>query len=402
MIRLALPLFAAGLAVLLLLAVPADPARAHNNNSAALHAETYPLHEAAFQGDLDSVNHFLNAHRADVHQETQFTEGFYQDGQTPLHYAARNGSASVIPALVAAGADVNAKGGRDGTDRTPQGHTPLHYAADGGHAAAVSVLLAEGADPNVKAKGGGTPLHEVFTDSGSAAVVAALLAGGASVNVKNDVGAAPLHVAALGYSNHGEEDKVLRVSLLIDAGADVNAKNNNGRTPLYNSNAGSPIRALLLAAGAHWGEPCPDGAAVNPARSSPPCVCEAAFYSTEKSACVPYAPCLGGTLDAGANTCECPDGLATLGDGVCEYKAAACETLGGEVEGEDDRVCSGIDWNDTFCLMGSDSAFPCAGLFYHVWRCNDGHNRPALDPWHCAKKCEFWQRARGAGCAIIN
>ena len=59
MIRLALPLFAAGLAVLLLLAVPADPARAHNNNSAALHAETYPgimplLPQNIFGRDFDT------------------------------------------------------------------------------------------------------------------------------------------------------------------------------------------------------------------------------------------------------------------------------------------------------------------------------------------------------------
>ena len=356
---------AAGLAVLLLLAllaVPADPARAHNNNSAALHAETYPLHEAAFQGDLASVNHFLNAHRADVHQETQFTEGFYQDGQTPLHYAARNGSVSVIPALVAAGADVNAKGGRDGYDRILLGLTPLHYAVDWGHADAVSVLLAAGADVNAKDSIGYTPLHGAFTDFGNAAVA----------------------------------------SVLIANGADVNAKNDDGQTPLAVSRRPSPVRDVVIAAGGHWGEPCPDGAAVNPAGRSPPCVCEAAFYAEEKSACVPYAPCLGGTLDAGTNTCECPDGLATLGDGGCEYAAATCETLGGEVEGEDDRVCSGIDWNDTFCIVGSDSAFPCLGLFYHVWQCNDRFNRPALDPFHCAKKCEVGFRARGARCAIIN
>ena len=38
-------------------------------------------------------------------------------------------------------------------------------------------------------------------------------------------------------------------------------------------------------------------------------------------------------------------------------------------------------------------------LFRHVRRCNDDHNRPALDPWHCAKKCAGGLRARGAKCA---
>ena len=49
-------------------------------------------------------------------------------------------------------------------------------------------------------------------------------------------------------------------------------------------------------------------------------------------------------------------------------------------------ICSNIDINDTFCIVGSKDALPCKGLFDHVRRCNH-YNRAALDPFHCAKSC---------------
>ena len=339
---------AAGFAVLLLLAVPADPARADDGHPGG----SYPLHQAAgADGDLAAVIHLL-------------------------------GSAHTI--------DVNAK-----TPSGAEGETPLHSAVNHGRTVIVATLIAAGADVNAKNSGGRAPLHDAASD-GDSPIASMLISAGANVNATNNYGSTPLFSPA-------QEGRAPIISVLISAGADVNAKNNNGRTPLYISDRSPPVLAALLAAGGHWGDDCAgDETVVNPAGPSPPCVCEGRFYSEGKSACVPYAPCLGGTLDAGTNTCECPDGLATLGDGGCEYAAATCETLGGEVEGEDDRVCSGIDWNDTFCIVGSASAFPCLGLFYHVWQCNDRFNRPALDPWHCAKPCEVGFRARGAKCRLIN
>ena len=345
-------------------------------------------------------------------------------GDTPLHTASFWGRAIIAATLLAAGADVNAK-------RT-DGQTPLHlassgFASSGGQATIVVALLSAGADVNAKTDFGYTPLHGAALRD-HATIVATLLAAGADVNAKSFIGITPLHSAAGAPS-------ASVISLLLAAGADVNAKNIDGETPLRETvvsgySACSPsdaeacaaVRPILIAAGAHWGEACASPLTVNPAGPAVPCICEspnvgaadncqapsadacgelnpAKFYSAEKSACVPYAPCVGGTLNPETNTCECPNRLAALNDGVCEYKAATCQMLGGEVEGEDNRVCSGIDWNDTFCLMGSDSAFPCAGLFYHVWLCNDDHNRPALDPWHCAARCPSGLRARGARCA---
>ena len=391
-----------------LLAVPADPARADDGHPGG----SYPLHQAAgADGDLAVVVHLLGSpHGIDVNA-TAFVQGPpYYENDRPLHQAALYGHAAIAAALVTAGADVNAKDGMNFG-----GDTPLSRAAQFGHAPVVSVLIAAGADVNLGNSEGSAPLHNAgsfdieLPDASNynvgadraergraqASVISMLIAAGATVNVKNVFGNTPLHIAAVGSA--------AAASVLLAMGAEANAKNMNGETPLAFAPAPPPlVRAVLLAAGGHWGDDCAgDEAVVNPAGPSPPCLCEGRFYSTEKSACVPYAPCLGGTLDAGANTCECPDGLAALGDGVCEYAAATCETLGGIAEGEDDRVCSGIDWNDTFCIVGSDSAFPCLGLFYHVWQCNE-FNRPALDPFHCAKKCEVGFRARGARCAIIN
>ena len=58
-----------------------------------------------------------------------------------------------------------------------------------------------------------------------------------------------------------------------------------------------------------------------------------------------------------------------------------CADLGGQIEGEGGNVCSGIDLNDTFCIVGSSDALPCRGLFKHVILCNDGYDRPALNPF---------------------
>ena len=85
-----------------------------------------------------------------------------------------------------------------------------------------------------------------------------------------------------------------------------------------------------------------------------------------------------------------------------DYRSAEfCTDLGGELDA--DRVCSNIDINDTFCIIGQDgednSALPCLGLFRHVNTCNFAYNRPALDPFHCAARCGPGKRAVGRQCA---
>ena len=64
----------------------------------------------------------------------------------------------------------------------------------------------------------------------------------------------------------------------------------------------------------------------------------------------------------------------------------------------DIAVCSEIDIQGTFCLVGSRDAFPCRGLFKHIRRCN-GFNRPALNPFICDTECPGGgNTARGRYC----
>ena len=75
-----------------------------------------------------------------------------------------------------------------------------------------------------------------------------------------------------------------------------------------------------------------------------------------------------------------------------------CLDLGGELHPPGGRqICSGVDANDTFCIVNSADAFPCRGLYEHVTRCN-AHNRPALNPFFCGKVCPLEQKARGPNC----
>ena len=78
-----------------------------------------------------------------------------------------------------------------------------------------------------------------------------------------------------------------------------------------------------------------------------------------------------------------------------------CLDLGGELQEADGRrVCSGVDANDTFCIVNSADAFPCRGLYKHVIRCNAQYNRPALNPFFCGPACDP-QKARGPACERV-
>ena len=70
---------------------------------------------------------------------------------------------------------------------------------------------------------------------------------------------------------------------------------------------------------------------------------------------------------------------------------ALCGIFGGNMD-ESPDVCSGMDKNDTFCIVDAEEAdgalaFPCRGLFKHLRTCNLRFNRPALNPFFCGAKC---------------
>jgi ankyrin repeat protein len=128
------------------------------------------------------------------------------DGQTPLHRAAKNADAGIAELLLQHGADANAK------DKFDQ--TSLHLAAESGSREIVALLLAHSADVNARNKSGWTPLHSAAYAK-QAAVVKLLLENGAEVNARDASGETPLLLAASAKAADV-------VNVLLDAKADPN------------------------------------------------------------------------------------------------------------------------------------------------------------------------------------
>lgn len=141
--------------------------------------------------------------------------------------AAAAGDTSRVKALIAGGADVNAK--------NRFGSAPLVSALVSGHADTAEALINTGADVNVD---GGAPLATAM-QKGRQEVVALLLAKGANVNARREDGLTPLMLVA------GAGD-FRNVTLLLERGADVPG---SGRTPLHYaasySDSADIVRALL-------------------------------------------------------------------------------------------------------------------------------------------------------------
>ncbi|MBS1129143.1 MAG: Ankyrin [Proteobacteria bacterium] len=101
-----------------------------------------PIHDAAREGSGDDVRRLL---KADPKQRDVRTAL----GSTPLHLAATNPDTSAMQALIAAGADVNA--------RDNDGATPLHMAAYSSRPKNTQLMLEAGADPQAKTDNGRDP-----------------------------------------------------------------------------------------------------------------------------------------------------------------------------------------------------------------------------------------------------
>lgn len=134
-------------------------------------------------GQRDDMQKFLRA---------QFTIGpldcSSDGGMTPLHWTVAGDTDVSIANLVAAGADVNARAGRE--DCT--GLTPLHLAAARHeHPEEIAILVDAGAEIDVRAGGlecaGMTPLHFAARDS-NLANIEALLDAGADASLKDAQG----------------------------------------------------------------------------------------------------------------------------------------------------------------------------------------------------------------------
>ena len=153
------------------------------------------------------------------------------EGDTPLHsaVAASRPDSSTIAALVAAGADINA--------RNELGRTPAQLAWMGGHSQVVDQLLALGAAPVAGDEAGGAAeLGCDWSDRNSIAVfpvasVRGCVEAGTSLDAQGDYGDPPLHELA-GSRSHGPRTLEI-LAVLLEAGVDVNGRDDFGRTPLH-------------------------------------------------------------------------------------------------------------------------------------------------------------------------
>jgi ankyrin repeat protein len=117
-----------------------------------------------------------------------------------IHEAAWKGNIEAVKQHLAAGTDVDVKGGYSSTADTLTiklaDRTPLHEAASWGHMEIAELLIDNGADVNVKSGFGQTPLHWACNEGRHVAEL--LIAKGADVNAKDEEGFTPMDHAAIG------------------------------------------------------------------------------------------------------------------------------------------------------------------------------------------------------------
>jgi Ankyrin repeats (3 copies)/Ankyrin repeat len=144
-----------------------------------------------------------------------------KDGDTALILASRSGDVDSLAAILANGADIEARG--------PYGMTALMEAAHRGKTECVKALIAAGADVNAKASSGRAALAWAceLKRTGS---VNLLIAAGANVNATDDHGETALMAACTFIDGVPLNEEI--VTLLLDSGADPNLETRKGETAL--------------------------------------------------------------------------------------------------------------------------------------------------------------------------
>jgi ankyrin repeat protein len=148
------------------------------------HAPKMNVFEAAAAGQLSRVKQFIEDNPALIHD-------WSHDGFTSLHLAVFFGRRDVAEFLLTHNPDVNA------VSRNPIHVTPLHSAAAGNQYEICEALIAKGANVNARQEGGFTPLHSA-AQNGNLALVELLLKHGADPHAKTDDGKTARDFAAEG------------------------------------------------------------------------------------------------------------------------------------------------------------------------------------------------------------
>jgi ankyrin repeat protein len=251
-----------------------------------------PLLHAAMSGDVDAVKTLLAA-GASIDQPAA-------DGMTPLVVAIVKFNQQVALYLIEREADVHAAGA---------GFTALHCAALTGQIEVAKALLARGADPNARLEMplrmqatfvpynpdlqtgrldqiGATPFM-LAAKAVNADMMRLLLANGADPRRASDSATTALMLAAglgkrhstdmftfIKYYSWDEDKAIEAITLLLEGGADINAANEFGETALHGAtyHAAQKVVQFLVERGANIN-------ATNWADQTPLRVAEGHFYS---------------------------------------------------------------------------------------------------------------------------
>ena len=209
---------------------PKAPWRRTRRSERPLRPSGSPLHYAALCGLHHIVKFLIGERSHDVN-----SRGF-DDHETPLSGACREGHLQVGEVLLELGADINAQ------DR--DGWTPLHVASVYGHTKIVQMLLGHGADVKALDTGARTPLHRA-SERGHVGVVRVLVEHGADTNASDKDSRTPLHRAT-------EEGYLDVTRVLLGHGADVMAQDKDFWTPLDRASSRGDVKIarVLLEHGA--------------------------------------------------------------------------------------------------------------------------------------------------------
>jgi uncharacterized protein len=158
-----------------------------------------PLLDAAYRDDLKAAGELIRA-GADVKAPNRY-------GVTPLSVACTNGDGAMAELFLAAGANPNIA--------LPGGETALMTAARTGKVRAVKALIAHGADVNAKEERRGQTALMWAAAEGNVETIEALLAAGADLHARLDSGFTPFLFAV-------REGKIDAARALLKAGANVN------------------------------------------------------------------------------------------------------------------------------------------------------------------------------------
>ncbi|XP_034299466.2 ankyrin repeat domain-containing protein 10 isoform X1 [Magallana gigas] len=148
-----------------------------------LFQQSFPLHQACRDGDLEKLSALLSSGNVDLYEEDSFT------GWSPLHWAANFGKLACLRKL-----SCLSQYGCDSPSSKFQ-QSPLHMASCAGHPHCTQWLLQSGASLDRQDYLGDTPIHKA-AKRGNMECVSLLISQGASLCLLNHSHCTPSQAAA--------------------------------------------------------------------------------------------------------------------------------------------------------------------------------------------------------------